>query len=70
MKVDQVKELVNKPVVLGNFSVDQVKFGKSNVVLNVSNHPKLGYQQVVHTSVVISIFEDGFETYNTLYKNY
>lgn len=40
------------------------------IVYGVPDHPRLGYQRMIHTSEVLTKCEDGlsFETRNTVYK--
>ena len=48
---------------------EQIQKGSSGLVYGVQDHPKLGWQSYVITSVIEHVFSDGkFETRNTIYE--
>jgi hypothetical protein len=59
--LDYYSELKEYADELGNVTVARV--------YGVVDHPKLGYQHSLRTSIVVKINDDGsFETLNTIYK--
>lgn len=61
-----------KPIVyyVGTPQFDSTTYlGHEVAYVRAINHPKLGSQKV-RTSSILEHFDDGFETMNTIYKEY
>lgn len=58
---------MEKPVVYYEYS-GEIVVDNYAVVFHVKGHPRLGNPPVVYTTRVKKVFEDGFETRNTIYK--